>query len=258
MRPNHRIAFLSLCAVAGGLVALAGYLIGTRGSPPPEVATEIPAEAPVAEPELSASGSVKPPERLVTPEALPSLAVQTAEQLCEMNPADVSSRLPTTSEIFGHQRHSEAPSGSLTSAPRDFNASNCGQIHQSVRIDLDRLLTAARADSSVGNAIVGLSCFRSVERQAALFCNSARIEQRGIAGQARWVAPPGYSEHATGLAIDFGNRSGACNLEPCFVDDPVGRWLKANAGRFGFKMSFPEGNPQGVGFEPWHFSHEGA
>lgn len=78
-------------------------------------------------------------------------------------------------------------------------------------------------------------------------------------GTPAGVAPPGFSEHATGLVIDFGSRSiPRCNLEPCFADTRTGRWLADNAGRFGFEMSFPDGNSQGVVFEPWHFRFVGT
>jgi len=30
-------------------------------------------------------------------------------------------------------------------------------------------------------------------------------------------------------------------------------WLKANAARFGFVMSFPLNNPWGFIYEPWHW-----
>jgi len=71
--------------------------------------------------------------------------------------------------------------------------------------------------------------------------------------QAYQVAPPGHSEHSTGLAIDFGDRRHGCNLTACFATTPVGRWLAANAAEFGFEMSFPQANAQGVAFEPWHW-----
>lgn len=126
----------------------------------------------------------------------------------------------------------------------------CGGIHRAMRADLGALLARARADPEVGGLIVALSCFRSIRHQNRIFCRTGR----SIQVQAWQVAPPGFSEHSTGLAIDFGDRRGGrCNLEACFASTAVGRWLARNAPDFGFEMSFPEGNAQGVAFEPWHW-----
>jgi D-alanyl-D-alanine carboxypeptidase len=182
-----------------------------------------------------------------------------ATKLCRSNYATLRDRLPPGGSVFGHPRSDEAPRSALVASPAGFGGGNCTLIHGSAAGALSRMLAAARADDpAVGRAMMGISCYRSVERQAALFCNADRIASRGYAGQARWVAPPGFSEHSTGLAIDFGSRNGNCNLEQCFKNDPVGRWLKENAPRFGFRLSFPEGNPQGVSFEPWHYRYVGG
>ena len=34
---------------------------------------------------------------------------------------------------------------------------------------------------------------------------------------------------------------------------PGGLWLRDNAPKFGFELSFPPGNKQGVTWEPWHW-----
>lgn len=65
-------------------------------------------------------------------------------------------------------------------------------------------------------------------------------------GQA---AKPGWSKHESGEAIDFKN----CNDD----DDPVYKWLVANASRFGFKRTVLKGPPRGDG-ERWHWEHLGV
>ncbi len=129
-------------------------------------------------------------------------------------------------------------------------AGQCQGLHRALLADLEALLARARADPEVGGRIIAMSCFRSRQHQNRIFCRRGRA----IQVQAWQVAPPGFSEHATGLAIDFGDRfGGGCNLETCFANTPVGRWLARNAPDFGFELSFPEGNAQGVAFEPWHW-----
>ena len=78
--------------------------------------------------------------------------------------------------------------------------------------------------------------------------------------RARSVAPPGYSEHATGYAIDFGVRPtrNCPDVSYCFASTPAGQWLLANAPDYGFELSFPAGNQQGVTWEPWHWRWVGT
>lgn len=66
-----------------------------------------------------------------------------------------------------------------------------------------------------------------------------------------YSAPSGYSEHHTGLAVDINE------TEDWFKDSPAYDWLLKNASRFGFELSFPENNAQGLGFEPWHWRYIG-
>lgn len=73
------------------------------------------------------------------------------------------------------------------------------------------------------------------------------------------VAPPGASEHQSGLAIDIRGENGACRIELCFKDEPEGKWLAANAHKYGFILRYPEGKADvtGYNFEPWHFRYVG-
>ncbi|MFM6854705.1 MAG: M15 family metallopeptidase [Sphingopyxis sp.] len=156
--------------------------------------------------------------------------------------------------LFGHHRYAQASAGALTAAPDGFGGGNCTQIHGDMAQSLKELLAAAQGeDAALGVSLRGISCYRAIPRQAGLFCNPRKIASRGYAGQAKWVAPPGFSEHSTGYAIDFGARDGRCDVQPCFAGTPQGRWLAANASRFGFELSFPQGNAQGVSYEPWHY-----
>jgi D-alanyl-D-alanine carboxypeptidase len=38
----------------------------------------------------------------------------------------------------------------------------------------------------------------------------------------------------------------------------MGKWLLANAARYGFELSFPAGNRQQVKWEPWHWRWVGT
>jgi len=95
------------------------------------------------------------------------------------------------------------------------------------------------------------SAFRSVDRQAEII--RAKLAEGLSLDEVLCVsAPPGYSEHHSGRAIDVTTDEGA-PLEPEFETTRAFRWLSNNAGRFGFVLSYPAGNPSGYDYEPWHW-----
>jgi len=102
-----------------------------------------------------------------------------------------------------------------------------------------------------GIALVAVSGFRSVGRQAEII--KGKIEAGGtIDAILGAMAAPGYSEHHTGRAIDIGI-PGAPPLTEDFERTGAFVWLRANAHRYGFSLSYPRGNPHGITYEPWHW-----
>ncbi|MEG2576905.1 MAG: M15 family metallopeptidase, partial [Glutamicibacter sp.] len=85
----------------------------------------------------------------------------------------------------------------------------------------------AKAAAKDGVKIRAVSGYRSYNRQAELFNYYPRIYGKSYA--SRISAVPGTSEHQTGLAIDVGNANGACGLQACFANTPVGKWVGKNA-----------------------------
>ena len=81
------------------------------------------------------------------------------------------------------------------------------------------------------------SGFRSTEQQRRVFIKILR-QRRNLARSLRRVAPPGCSEHHTGLVVDLAKTS-----------DTAGRILPL----FGWELSYPQGNSQNIKHEPWHF-----
>ena len=110
------------------------------------------------------------------------------------------------------------------------------------------LSSAARAD---GVVIKIASAFRSVDRQTEIVRGKLA---RGLSLDAILCvsAPPGYSEHHSGRAVDV-TTDGAPPLELEFEETEAYRWLSGNAHRFGFTLSFPRQNPYGYTYEPWHW-----
>lgn len=102
------------------------------------------------------------------------------------------------------------------------------------------------------------SGYRSYEFQSRLYNNF--IEQQGKSYADSYSARPGYSEHQTGLAIDFGSTSNpSCNIQKCFAETDEGKWLAENAYKYGFILRYPLGKESitGYGYEPWHYRFVG-
>jgi D-alanyl-D-alanine carboxypeptidase len=114
-----------------------------------------------------------------------------------------------------------------------------------------REMKAAALDD--GESLVIVSAFRSVARQAEIVRGKLR-SGASIEEILAVCAPPGYSEHHTGRAVDL-STPGERPLEIEFAGSSAFRWLRRNATRFAFVLSYPENNPHGYQYEPWHWCH---
>lgn len=102
------------------------------------------------------------------------------------------------------------------------------------------------------------SAYRSYATQVSVY--DGWVQQLGQAQADAQSARPGFSEHQTGLALDISPIPLSCALQACFGDTPQGRWLAAEAWRFGFLLRYPADKVAVTGFtfEPWHFRYVGV
>ncbi len=112
-----------------------------------------------------------------------------------------------------------------------------------------RKMHAAAAHDGI--VLLPLSGFRSVPRQARIIRRKLAAG-RTLAEILRSVAAPGFSEHHTGRALDLGSPE-HIELDAHFARTAAFRWLRRRAGEFGFRLSYPRGNPHGIAYEPWHW-----
>jgi len=107
------------------------------------------------------------------------------------------------------------------------------------------------AASRDGIRLFIVSAFRSIERQNEIFRSklAAGLSLDEILAVS---APPGYSEHHTGRAIDL-STPGCPSLTADFEQTPAFAWLQLRAGEFGFYLSFPRENACSYIYEPWHW-----
>ena len=74
-----------------------------------------------------------------------------------------------------------------------------------------------------------------------------------------YSAIPGYSEHHTGLCVDFITNDMAGDLTNAFAEKEVFDWLCANAWKFGFVLRYPEDKVDVTeySYESWHWRFVG-
>jgi D-alanyl-D-alanine carboxypeptidase len=135
------------------------------------------------------------------------------------------------------------------------HTSQSGREHFLIPDAADRWVRMREAAASEDIVLVMISGFRSFDRQLQLIRN--KLERgESIAAILEVMAPPGCSEHHTGRACDIGTPECEPLSEP-FEETGAFRWLKSNAADFGFRMSYPRGNPLGFLYEPWHWCYLG-
>jgi len=167
-------------------------------------------------------------------------------------PAVQQNRQPVEQK-WGHFKFPEVPKSELANVNQSI-AGRQVQLQKEAAESWNRLSQAAK---TAGINLEAISGFRSVEEQGRLW--NAQVKKRGSEKEAaRYSAPPGYSEHQTGYAIDIGDVDRAnTRLNEAFAQTQAYRWLTQNASKFGFEQSFGQGNSQGVAFEPWHWRYTG-
>ena len=128
-----------------------------------------------------------------------------------------------------------------------------------VHIDMRESLLKMREDAKKdGIYLVFLSGYRSINLQKDIFYSLKSSRNQEASERARVSAPPGYSEHSTGFAIDIGDAyKRDTDFEVEFENTEAFRWLKMNAARYHFKLSFNKNNKY-IDYEPWHWRYEGS
>lgn len=158
---------------------------------------------------------------------------------------------PEKDSVLGHLAYPIAPESELVPITAD------GRIRLR-KAAAERFTAMSQAARSSGVILSAISGFRTVQQQEQLFFSIGAQRNQTPAERAAVSAPPGHSEHHTGYAVDIGDgKVPATNLQTNFEKTQAYKWLEANAARFGFELSFPPDNPQGVSYEPWHWRFVG-
>jgi zinc D-Ala-D-Ala carboxypeptidase len=123
------------------------------------------------------------------------------------------------------------------------------QILASTSPYLYQMLDAAKND---GLELRIISAYRSFSEQTSL--KNAYSVTYG-SGANKFSADQGYSEHQLGTAVDL-TTSKLGTAYTSIAKTEEYKWLKNNAYKYGFILSYPEGNSYYV-YEPWHWRFVG-
>jgi D-alanyl-D-alanine carboxypeptidase len=148
---------------------------------------------------------------------------------------------------------SYAPGDLRSTANAGLNGGH--QVRSLVIADLKSMASAA---AKAGARLAVQSAYRSYATQASTFAYWTRVS--GYAAAIKSSARAGHSEHQLGTTIDFRSYGGSA---PWYATDwgtsKAGAWLKANAWKYGFVMSYPKGKSSVTcyAYEPWHYRYLG-
>mgnify|MGYP001135622192 CR=1 FL=1 len=128
---------------------------------------------------------------------------------------------------------------------------------RSVIIDDLRSLVADVKAEGIDLSIV--SAYRSYSTQQNTYQYWVNYNNGCVSCADRISARAGHSQHQLGTTLDFSSSEINDSLGIKFGDTKASAWLKENAYRYGFVMSFPQGYESVTGFsyEPWHYRYIG-
>lgn len=115
------------------------------------------------------------------------------------------------------------------------------------------LLNLLNEAKNAGAELSLISAFRSFETQKDL---KSRYKVTYGSGVNAFSAEQGYSEHQLGTTVDVTTPSLGAVFEK-FDTTTAYYWLKENAHKYGFILSYPKGNTYYI-YEPWHWRFVGV
>ncbi|MCL2758761.1 MAG: M15 family metallopeptidase [Treponema sp.] len=146
-------------------------------------------------------------------------------------------------------RNNYVPQDLVTLNSVNYNNTPGIMLRSAAAASLEAMAAAAKKE---GLTLTISSAYRSYNRQSELYAQYVRT--LGQRQADRVSARPGHSQHQLGLTVDFSPVSNA------FFRSAEGIWVAANASRFGWSLSYPNGYEDitGYSWESWHYRYVGA
>lgn len=174
----------------------------------------------------------------------------TAEALDKLSKVDTQ-LLQKYSKVFFLNEHYTPASLETIPDKYTFDKNKEYQLNSKIEPYLEKMFAAALED---GIELRVISAYRSFGEQAVLKSSYTVIYGAGTANQ--FSADQGYSEHQLGTTVDITTPILKENFE-IFDTTPEYKWLKSNAYKYGFIISYPKSNAYYT-YEPWHWRFVGV
>ena len=138
-------------------------------------------------------------------------------------------------------------------------------VHQCAEEAYLALSNMLKAGVCQGLAFEICSAYRSTDRQQELFeqevnsyISAGYSYEKAYEKAAKWVMPPGMSEHETGLAFDIVALDYQM-LDAGQEDTDENKWLREHCHEYGFILRYPKGKEDitDIDYESWHFRYVG-
>ena len=258
-------------ALAAAILALAVILAGRLRAE--KKTTSEKAETAVEEKNIVEQGEPDVRHSAVTPQPAPSAAVETPLQPVV---AESPQPVPETAPEEPPEETPPEPGYDWPDIDTDSweyilaNASHAigdyvpeltqlegGQSFDSRAVDaLRSFIEDARA---AGLSVYLSSSYRSYAEQEYLYDRKVAQYGGNEAIAATIVAPPGTSEHQTGLCCDITDRYYE-SKDRSLENTELFKWMFENCARYGFILRYPSDKEDvtGIIYEPWHFRYVGC
>lgn len=121
----------------------------------------------------------------------------------------------------------------------------------------ERLRDLVSAAATDGEELIVASAYRSYKDQEALH---GRLKSVYGSEADPMSAPPGYSQHQLGTAVDFTNAKADYQVWESFGYTTAAQWLSSRAHEYGFILAYPSDHEADTGYkwEPWHYRYVGV
>lgn len=130
-------------------------------------------------------------------------------------------------------------------------------IDSSIASSLDKMVKSAKREGinlKINTAYRDTNEQQEIyERRVNLYVKKGNTKEQAVSKTNLEVQKPGYSEHETGLALDFSNPN-----KPEENAD-MWKWLESNSYKYGFILRYPKDktNITKVSNEEWHYRYVG-
>lgn len=246
---KYKIRRLMLVVLGLSVLFVAGIIVGQQ------IVSEQPVEQVETQPQPTEPTPQPEPEPAPQPEAAPQLM---RSPVVETEPEPEEPKTEDWQLILVNYANP---------LPDDFSV-ELERVSGDYRLDkriaptFIKMIADAKAD---GINLQLFSAYRDPEKQKEIFQNklsehmsNGLSEEEAYKATEKWIAPPGTSEHHTGLVVDIATPD--TGITESFENTAAFQWLQENACKYGFILRYPKDKVDitKIQYEPWHYRYVGV